>query len=103
MKKWKIVGLIISQIALTYFVFIASIHQPKSKYRQVEDDIGWQESELRGTELRLLHMMRTYVYHPTTVTIERTHTFANTAANHTGLDLLKPEDGKFLMEVAGRK
>ena len=103
MKKWKLAGLILSQLALTYAVFIICIHQPKSKYREIEESVGWQENELRTAESRLYMIMNKYVQHPTTVRIERTYAPANSDTTTTGLAMLTTADADFLMRVVKGK
>jgi hypothetical protein len=98
MKKWKIAGLLVSQIILTYAVFIVCIHQPKNIYRQVGDVYGSKGYPLSSTEARLRSILLQYVEHPTTVTIIETKKAPKEDTNRTGLALLKPDDVEFLYD-----
>lgn len=102
MRKWKIAGLIVSQIVLSYLVFIVCIKQPRSKYQQVEEAVGAQQWKLRAETSRLNSILFRYVQQPTTVTIEETRKMRKPDKGNI-LQSLKVEDVAFLMNVASGK
>ena len=103
MKKWKIAGLIISQIVLTYLVFIVCIHSPKSTYQQVEEAVGAQESQLRSEESRLYSIIFKHVEQPTSVTIEETRKMSKPDTSRSGLNNLAVDDAEFVRRIVNRK
>lgn len=102
MKKWKIAGLVASQIVLTYAVFIVCIKQPKSNYQQIEEAVGRQQSQLRAEASRLNSIIFKYIQQPTSITIEETRK-AKKPNIGTALQSLKAEDVAFLMGVVNGK
>ena len=103
MKKWKLAGLLVSQTVLTYAVFVICIHEPKSKYRQVEEAVAIEKSILHNKEAKLNSIMYKHYEHPTTVTIEQVKKDAKPNTGRNDLDLLSAEDAAFLVDVANGK
>ncbi len=103
MRKFKIAGLIASQIVLTYLVFIICIQQPRSKQQQIEDALGSQRSHLRDEEARLNSIIFKNARHPTTVTIVETRKMSKPDTNQNALSLLRYEDQEFLISVSEGK
>ena len=103
MKKWKLAGLLVSQAALTYAVFVVCIQLPKSKYQQVEEAVGIEKSMIQSKEAKINSILFTHVQHPTTVTIEQVNKDAKPNLRKNGLDLLSADDAAFLVDVANGK
>jgi hypothetical protein len=103
MKKWKLAVLVVSQAALTYAVFIICIHEPKTRYQQVEEAVGDARSILHNKEAKINSIVFNHFEHPTTVTIERVIKDPKPNPGKTGMDLLSAEDREFLEDVANGK
>ena len=103
MKKLKLAGLLVSQAALTYVVFVICIHEPKSKYQQVQESVGVEQSILQNKQVKLNSIMFNHFEHPTTVTIEQVRKDTKPNLRKSGFDLLSKEDAAFLVDVASGK
>lgn len=102
MKKWKLTGLIVSQIILNYAVFIVCIHQPKSISQQVNEALSTEQSILHTKEYKLRSIIFKHVQQPTSITIEEVGK-PKPNSNRTGLDMLSDDDVLFLAEILKEK
>lgn len=103
MKKWKLTGLIVSQIILTYAVFIVCIHEPKSISQQVDEAVAAEQNILNHKEHKLRSIIFKHLQHPTSITIEETRKIRKPDTIYSGLDLLSDDDLLFLAEIVNEK